>query len=73
MNPWQLGALADDRCLDFRREARSRSGRGPRQEQQPAYREHGGARMRRHVGYLLVEAGLHLLATARPAKPEPRT
>jgi hypothetical protein len=73
MNPWQLGALADNRCRDIQREARSRLGRAPHQAQPPtARREHGGSPIRRQMGYLLVETGLRLLATARPATPEPR-
>jgi hypothetical protein len=69
MNVWQLCALADDRRRDIRRDARSHPRRAPHQTQLHARRD---LRVRRQIGYLMVEAGLHLLATAGPARPEPR-
>jgi hypothetical protein len=72
MNPWQAGALADDRCRDMRREARSGLGHARHQMPLQARRRHGASRVRRQIGCLLVEAGLRLLATTGPAGPEPR-
>jgi hypothetical protein len=67
MNPWLLGSLADSRCREIRREAAPRVGGFPRPGSSPASGAHWWPRMRRQVGYALVEAGLRLLATAGPA------
>ncbi len=67
MNPCLLGSLADSRCREMRREAALRGGGFPRPGSPPAPGAHRWPRMRRQVGYALVEAGLHLLTTAGPA------
>jgi hypothetical protein len=67
MNPWMISDLADSRARDIRRQAEeSRTGRlrpGPR----PAYAVNQRLRLRHRVGFGLVEAGLHVLSSARPA------
>jgi hypothetical protein len=66
MNPWMLHAMADSRCQEMRRgAARYRDG-VPRPASPHAPAGHHWPRMRRQAGYALVEAGLHLLATAGP-------
>ena len=65
MNPWMISDLADSHAREIRRQAaQCRTGRrrpGPRPAQ-------GVSRALRHrVGFGLVEAGLHVLATTRPA------
>lgn len=70
MNAWMLHALADSRRQEMWRE-----GGGYRHElARPAPAapavdptRQRWPRMRRQVGYALVEAGLHLLATGGPA------
>jgi hypothetical protein len=68
MNPWMLSDLADSRAREIRREAaRQRSQARPR-ESQPTQGVSGRrARLRQRVGFGLVEAGLHVLATTRSA------
>lgn len=65
MNPWLLNALADSRCREMRQDAAVRREGGFRRcpGLPPAPAAHRWPRMRRQVGYALVEAGLHLLAT----------
>jgi hypothetical protein len=67
MNPWILSDLADCRVREMRRRADEyRTGRlrpGPR----PKYVVNRRLRLRHRVGFGLVEAGLHVLATTRPA------
>ena len=67
MNPWMLSDLADSRAREIRRQAAGyRTGRvrpGPRQ----ATAVNRRLRLRHRVGFGLVEAGLHVLATTRPA------
>ena len=67
MNPWILSDLADTRVREMRRQADEcrTAGRRPRPR-----RVHGVNRrlqLRHRVGIGLVEAGLHVLATTRPA------
>jgi hypothetical protein len=66
MNSRMLGDLADLHMRETRREAaRRRSQAGPR-ESQPVRSVSGGpGRLRQRVGFGLVEAGLHVLATTR--------
>jgi hypothetical protein len=67
MNPWMLHALTDSRCRDMRRDVARRTDGIPHPASRPAPAGWRLPRMRRQVGYALVEAGLHLLATAGPA------
>jgi hypothetical protein len=64
MNPWLLSALADSR----RQEMEGEAARGPASTLRPGgppARDAGRSpRVRHRVGLALVEAGLHLLATA---------
>jgi hypothetical protein len=73
MNPWMLHAMADSRCREIRHAAQRRggaqhNGRARRLASPMAPTGRRLPRMRRQVGYALVEAGLHLLATAGPAQ-----
>jgi hypothetical protein len=74
MNPWMLQVMADSRCREIRHDAAQHgdgprhNGRGRRLAAPVAPSDHRLPRMRRQVGYALVEAGLHLLATAGPAQ-----
>ena len=74
MNPWMLHAMADSRCHEIRSDAARRgagtqhNGVALRPASSTAPARHRWPRMRRHVGYALVEAGLRLLATAGPAQ-----
>ncbi len=67
MNAWLLGSLADSRCREMRRGAAGRRERSAPRPGSPTPLERRWPRMRRQVGYALVEAGLRLLATAGPA------
>jgi hypothetical protein len=72
MNPWMLHAMAESRCREIRHDAQrgggSRHSRRARRLASPiAPTGHRLPRMRRQVGYALVEAGLHLLS-ADPAQ-----
>jgi hypothetical protein len=71
MNPFLVSALADSRCREIRGEAASRRTCMPHLRARPTRGERRWSRMRRQVGYTLVEAGLHLLATAGPAPARP--
>jgi hypothetical protein len=71
MNPWLASTLADFRGREIRGEAASRQTGRPYAGARPARGEHRRSRMRRQVGYALVEVGLHLLATAGPASSRP--
>lgn len=64
MNAWMLHALADSRRQEMVRDAA-----GPRRVFPAAASSTGQRwpRMRRQVGYALVEAGLRLLAADGPA------
>jgi hypothetical protein len=66
MNPWMLQAMADSRCRELRHDAPRRPDRAPRPASRPAPAAPRWPQMRRQVGYALVEAGLHLLATEGP-------
>jgi hypothetical protein len=73
MNPWMLQAMADSRCREIRHDAQRGAGsrhdaRARRLASPMAPTGHRLPRMRRQVGYALVEAGLRLLATAGPAQ-----
>jgi hypothetical protein len=74
MNPWMLHAMADSHCREMRRDSAQRGGGGRhdgaalRPTPPTALAGHRWPRMRRQVGYALVEAGLRLLATAGPAQ-----
>jgi hypothetical protein len=67
MNPWMLHAMADSRGEEMRRGAARYRGGVLRPASPAAPAAHLWPRTRRQVGYALVEAGLHLLATAGPA------
>jgi hypothetical protein len=65
MNPWMIKALADAHSRDLRHQAawhRMRTRRG----WWPADSARRWRRLRRGIGFRLVEAGLHMLATTRP-------
>jgi len=66
MNPWMISALADSHSREIRLEtARCRAcAYCPRRSAHSAAR---WPQLRRGIGFRLVEAGLHLLATTRPA------
>jgi len=64
VNPWLLGALADSRRQEMGGEA-ARCPAGTLRAGAPPARGPGPRpRVRHRVGFALVEAGLHLLATA---------
>jgi hypothetical protein len=66
MNPWILSDLAASHRRETRREAaRRRSQARPRQSRPTRSVSGGPGRLRRRVGFGLVEAGLHVLATTR--------
>jgi hypothetical protein len=66
MNPWMLSDLADSHQREMRREATRRRSQAPPRKSQPAQSVSGGrGRLRQRVGFGLVEAGLHVLATTR--------
>jgi len=66
MNPWMLRDLADARERDIRRETARRLSQARARESQPMRSVSGGrGRLRRRLGFGLVEAGLHVLATTR--------
>lgn len=66
MNLWTLSDLADSHVREMRRvAARRRSQARPRESQQMRSENSGPGRLRRRVGFGLVEAGLHVLATTR--------
>jgi hypothetical protein len=68
MNPGMLGDLADSHVREMRREAAQRRSQARPRVSRPALSVSGGrARLRRRIGFGLVEAGLHVLATTRPA------
>jgi hypothetical protein len=68
MNPWMLSDLADSHRSEMRRQAAQRRSRARPRESQPMRSvSHGRGRLRRRVGFGLVEAGLHVLATTRSA------
>jgi hypothetical protein len=71
MNPWLATALAGSRRREMRGEAAPRQTGRPYARTRPARGEFRRWRMRRQVGYTLVEVGLHLLATAGPASARP--
>jgi hypothetical protein len=67
MNPWMLSALADSRVHEIRRDAAQRRSQARPRESQPVRSVSGGrGKLRRRIGFGLVEAGLHVLATTRP-------
>ena len=66
MNPWMLSDLADSHVREIRREAAQRRRQARPRESQPMPSLSGGrGRLRQRVGFGLVEAGLHVLATTR--------
>ncbi len=65
MNPWMLSDLADSHVREMRRVAARRSQARPRKSQPIRSVSGGRGRLRRRVGFGLVEAGLHVLATTR--------
>jgi hypothetical protein len=69
MNPWMLQALADSRTREMRRDCTQRRDCVPRPAPASPLATAGyhWPRMRRQVGYALVEAGLRLVTTAGPA------
>ena len=68
MNPQMLHAMADSRRREMQRDAAQYGGGALRPASPAAPAGHHWPRMRRQVGYALVEAGLRLLATAGPAQ-----
>jgi hypothetical protein len=77
MNPWLAEALAESRARETRHAAeqyRRHAGIQPTPPGAARYRRNRpandrvvAASLRGRVGYVLVEAGLHMLATAGPA------
>jgi hypothetical protein len=76
MSPWLAEALAESRAREIRHAAAQYGLRAPQTTRPDAahYRRHRPARdralaagLRGRVGYALVEAGLHMVATAGPA------
>ena len=66
MNPWMLSDLADSHRRAMRREAAQQRCQARPADSQAMRSENSGAgRLRRRVGFGLVEAGLHVLATTR--------
>jgi hypothetical protein len=66
MNPWMLGDLADLHMRETRRKAARRRSQARHRESQPVRSVSGDpGRLRQRVGFGLVEAGLHVLATTR--------
>jgi hypothetical protein len=63
MNIQSIEALADARMRDIRHEIAQCRRPEPRPEPSPADRL---PRLRNRIGFTLVEAGLHLMAPARP-------
>ena len=66
MNPWMLHTMADSRCREMRHDAARHATGALRPEWRPMPIAPRWPRMRRQVGYALVEAGLRLLATDGP-------
>jgi hypothetical protein len=72
MNPWLSSALADARGRELRGELPGPQAREMRRDAAPSWigpadtgaRPGRGPRVRHRVGFALVEAGLHLLASA---------
>jgi hypothetical protein len=72
MNPWILSDLADSRVREMRRQAaecRTAECRtaGRRTRPRPARGVNRRLQLRHRLGFGLVEAGLRVLATTRPA------
>jgi hypothetical protein len=65
MNTQPIEALANARMRDIRREIAQCRRPEPRPESEPSSAERV-PRLRNRIGFTLVEAGLHLMATARP-------
>ena len=66
MNPWMLSDLADSHVRELLRKAAQRRSQARPRQSQPIRSVSGGpGRLRRRVGFGLVEAGLHVLATTR--------
>jgi hypothetical protein len=66
MNPWMLQAMADSRRQELRRDAARYADDIPRPARRAAPIAPAWPHMRRQVGYVLVEAGLRLLAADGP-------
>jgi hypothetical protein len=82
MNPWLAEALAESRAREIRHAAaryRPRAAQTTRPDaaryrrRRPARDPALAASLRGRVGYALVEAGLHMLATAGQAGPASRS
>jgi hypothetical protein len=67
MNLLMLHTMADSRCREMRRDAARHAGGAIHPAPRPVHVPLPWPRMRRQVGYALVEAGLRLLATDGPA------
>jgi len=63
MNPWLMDGMAQYRARDLRQEAAQRRGRSGQPRSRPPRPPHRGSGLRTRIGFGLVEAGLHLLAT----------
>jgi hypothetical protein len=72
MNPWMISDLADSHVREIRRQAAEyragalRTG-ARRSGARPVHDVNRWLRLRHRVGFGLVEAGLHVLATTKPA------
>lgn len=66
MNPWMISDLADSHVREIRRQAAGRWTVRRRPRAAP-YGVNRRLQLRHRVGFGLVEAGLHVLATTRPA------
>lgn len=67
MNPWMLSDLADSRQREIQREGVQRRSQALPRESRPVPSVRSGPGSLRHrIGFGLVEAGLHVLATTRP-------
>jgi hypothetical protein len=66
MNPWIISDLADSHVREMRRQAAERR-TGARRPRPAAYRVDRRLQLRHRVGFGLVEAGLRVLASTRPA------
>jgi hypothetical protein len=67
MNPWMMSDLADCHAREIRREADERRAGARRPGPRRAYSVNPWRQLRHRVGFGLVEAGLHVLASTRPA------
>ena len=67
MNPWMISDLADSHVREIRRQAAEYRTRRRRPGPRPTHHVSRSLRLRHRVGFGLVEAGLRVLATTKPA------